>query len=351
MPETVTVKAAILGATGYTGEELVRLLARHPQVELTALTSHSYVGKPYSEVYPHMAGIADHVCEEEGIEALADRADVVFVALPHGHAAQKVNAQLLSRAKVIDLGADYRLKSQATYEEWYGVSHASPGLLPEAVYGLTEWNRDDIRKARLLANPGCYPTCSALSLAPLLKAGLVEPDSIIIDSKSGVTGAGRSLKQDLHYAECAESIKAYGVASHRHTPEIEQSLSGISGQAVSLTFTPHLVPMSRGILITAYARLTQAIGSDLVRAYYEKTYQGEPFIRLCPPDAMPETRWVKGSNFCDIGFRIDERNRRIIVVAAIDNLVKGAAGQAIQNMNLMFGLDETAGLLSPPLFP
>jgi N-acetyl-gamma-glutamyl-phosphate reductase len=345
------VKAAILGATGYTGEELARLLARHPQAALVSLTSHSHVGKAYSDVYPHMRGIVDQICEEEDIEGLAERADVIFIALPHGHAASKVNARLLERVKVIDLGADYRLKEQSAYEHWYGVAHASPELLPKAVYGLPEWHREAVRNARLLANPGCYPTCSSLSLAPLLKAGLIEPDSIIIDAKSGVTGAGRAVKQDLHYVECSESIKAYGLVTHRHTPEIEQSLGSISGQAVSLTFTPHLVPMSRGILVTAYARLTRNVGEAELREVYLDTYRSEPFVRLCPAGAVPETRWVKGSNFCDIGFRVDERNQRVIVVGAIDNLLKGASGQAVQNMNLMFGLEETLGLLDAPMFP
>lgn len=345
------IKAAIVGATGYAGAELVRLLAQHRQVELVALTSHSYSGQSFEQVYPHFRNQMKLVCAGDDLAPIVDQADVVFFALPHGHVAQKVDAEALQKTRIIDLGADFRLDDAAEYEHWYGLAHPNAPLLEQAVYGLPEWYRDEIRAARLIANPGCYPTCSALALAPLLKAGLVQSESIIIDAKSGVTGAGRALALGHHFNECNESIKAYGIATHRHTPEIEQTLRTVSGKPVTLTFTPHLVPMNRGILATIYANLAPGATDSDLRAAYETTYQNEPFVRLLPEGAYPETRWVKGSNFCDIGFRVDTRSNRVIVVASIDNLVKGAAGQAIQNMNLMFGLEETAGLESFPIFP
>ena len=345
------IKAAIVGATGYAGAELVRLLAQHRQVELVALTSHSYSGQSFEQVYPHFRNQIDRVCLGDDLAPVLDRADVIFFALPHGHVAQKVDAAALQKVRVIDLGADFRLEDAAEYERWYGLAHPNAALLNEAVYGLPEWRRAEIINARLIANPGCYPTCSALALAPLLKAGLIQPEGIIIDAKSGVTGAGRALALGHHFNECNESIKAYGIASHRHTPEIEQTLRTVSGQPVTLTFTPHLVPMNRGILATIYAGLADGVKDSDLRAAYENAYGNEPFVRLLPDGAYPETRWVKGSNFCDIGFRVDARSNRLIVVAAIDNLVKGAAGQAVQNMNLMFELDETAGLEALPLFP
>lgn len=347
----MTVKACVVGATGYAGAELVRLLAQHPQVELTAITSHSYVGQPLEQVYPNFAKRIPLICEGEAIEPLVEQADILFFALPHGHVAQKIDADLLTRTRVVDLGADFRLQSADVYEHWYGLAHPKPELLAQAIYGLPEWCRERIKKARLIANPGCYPTCSALAIAPLLQKGWIDPNSIIIDAKSGVTGAGRALALGHHFSECNESIKAYGVASHRHTPEIEQTLGNIANMPVTLNFTPHLVPMNRGILATIYANLTDSVTEQEVRQAYEAAYHAEPFVRLLPPGMLPETRWVKGSNYCDIAFRLDERTRRIIVVAAIDNLVKGAAGQAIQNMNLMLDLEETAGLEAIPLFP
>lgn len=345
------IKAGVVGATGYAGAELVRLLVQHPQVEVSVLTSHSYAGQPFEQVYPGFSKRLNVICADETVESLFDQVDVLFFALPHGHVARQIDSNTLVNCRVIDLGADFRLGDAQTYESWYGLAHPKPALLEQAVYGLPEWFRDDIQSARLIANPGCYPTCSTLALAPLLKMGCIDPGSIIIDAKSGVSGAGRALALGHHFGECNESIKAYGVTTHRHTPEIEQTLSTLAQAPVTISFTPHLVPMNRGILATVYAGLSQPITADEVRAAYESAYADAPFIRLLPAEALPETRWVKGSNFCDIAFRIDERTQRIIVVAAIDNLVKGAAGQAIQNMNLMFGLAETTGLEAIPLFP
>lgn len=354
------IKVAIIGATGYAGAELVRLLARHPHVELLSLTSTSYVNQLFSQAYPAFDDAfstdEEPVCQAEDWAALAETADVIFCALPHGHAAEKIKLDWLSKnasraLRIIDLGADFRLQHADTYAHWYGLPHPNPELLEAAVYGLTEWNRDAIADARLIANPGCYPTCSTLATLPLLKNGLIQPDSLIIDAKSGISGAGRALHLDRHYGECSESMKAYGLANHRHTPEIEQALSAFAGVSpFSITFTPHLVPMNRGILATVYARLESGVTEDAIRDAFESCYAHEPFIRLLPPGVYPETRWVKGSNFCDINWVVDKRSNRVIVVAAIDNLVKGAAGQAIQNMNRMLNLDEREGLDMIPLF-
>ena len=348
-------KVAIVGATGYAGAELVRLLARHPQVELTALTSTSYVNQALSRAYPAFEDAVEQICEAEDWATLAETADVIFCALPHGHVAEKIKLDWLSKTarplRIIDLGADFRLHRADDYAHWYGLPHPNPALLEAAVYGLTEWNRDAVADARLIANPGCYPTCSVLATLPLLKDALIQPDSLIIDAKSGISGAGRALHLDRHYGECSESMKAYGLATHRHTPEIEQALATFAGiSPFSLTFTPHLVPMNRGILATVYARLEAGVSETTIREAFEACYADEPFVRLLPPGVYPETRWVKGSNFCDINWVVDVRNNRVIVVAAIDNLVKGAAGQAIQNMNCMLELDEQTGLDMIPLF-
>ncbi|EKE02222.1 MAG: hypothetical protein ACD_20C00410G0008 [uncultured bacterium] len=345
------IKAGIVGSTGYVGAELVRILLQHPEVELSCATSHSYIGKKFEQVYENFREICDLECQEENIEDLADKVDVIFLALPHGIASKKINSDILSKVKIIDIGADFRLKNKDIYELWYETDHHSEGLLKKAVYGLCEWRREEIKKASLLANPGCYTTCSILSLAPLLKEDIIEEDSIIIDAKSGVSGAGRALNLGIHYNECNESIKAYKLASHRHTPEIEQELSDISGKSIKITFTPHLIPMNRGILVTAYGTLKNNVNYDDIRSIYEKYYAKEHFVRITKKGIFPETRWVKGSNYCDIGFAIDERTNRIIVVGAIDNLIKGAAGQAVQNMNLMFGFKETMGLTNIPIFP
>jgi N-acetyl-gamma-glutamyl-phosphate reductase len=374
-------KVAIVGATGYTGQELVRLLLQHDQVEIKALTSQSYVGNKFSNVYPNATRFTDLVCSEGDIEKLSTEVDVIFVALPHGHAAKAITRKVLDNCRVIDLGADFRLKNPDDYKTWYQLEHANPGLLDEAVYGLPELNRADITSARLVANPGCYATCSILTLAPLLHSNLIDKTSIIIDAKSGVTGAGRSLTLGVHFDEVNESLKAYKVASHRHTPEIEQALQAVADHPLTLTFTPHLIPMNRGILVTAYANLKKGVKASDINAAYKAKYGNEYFIRLYNDandgDAeanrsgaggsgsggggssgksneaytLPETRWVKGSNFCDIGVTVDERNHRLIAIGAIDNLVKGAAGQAIQNMNVLFGFDETTGLKQMPIFP
>jgi N-acetyl-gamma-glutamyl-phosphate reductase len=345
------IKAAIVGATGYAGQELVRLILQHPNVNLRFATSKSYIDKKYENVYENFYNLTDIVCSEDELEQLADEVDVIFIALPHGIASGKVNENILKKVKIIDLGADFRLNDVDTYESWYNTPHNNQETLSQAIYGLCEWNREKIKTTNLVANPGCFTTCSILSLAPAIKDNTIEEDSIIIDAKSGVSGAGRSLNLGIHFAECNESIKAYKVAGHRHTPEIEQELSILSGKNITLSFTPHLVPMNRGILTTCYAKLKADFDYQEIRKSYEKYYQNEHFIRLLPEGVFPETRWVKGSNFIDIGFAIDKRTNRLIVIGALDNLIKGAAGQAIQNMNLLFGLEETAGINSIPIFP
>jgi len=352
--QSAKVKVAIVGATGYTGQELVRLLLRHPQVEVNAVTSRSYVGKKLSDVFPSLRNNTALVCTDTELAALAKNNDFVFLALPHGEAAGSVTKDVLNDCKIIDLGADFRLESAAEYKQWYHLEHANPALIKDAVYGLCELNRDAIAGARLIANPGCYATCSILALAPVLKDALIVPESIVIDAKSGVSGAGRGLTLGSHFNECNETIKAYALASHRHTPEIEQVLSHHSGGTIKLSFTPHLMPMNRGILVTAYATLQDGVDCAKVQAAYLALYAHAQFVRVYDAEAdaaLPETRWVKGSNYCDIGFRIDQRCNRIIVVAALDNLLKGAAGQAIQNMNIMSGFDESTALEELPIFP
>lgn len=344
------IKAGIIGATGYAGSELVRILTSHPQVELVSLTSQSYAGKSYSEVYESYRHIPSYICEEEDMEKMAEICDVIFMALPHGVASKKVTDEILSKCKIIDLGADFRLQDIETYESWY-TTHYAKDILPEAVYGLCEINRDKIAGRRIVANPGCYTTCSILSMYPLVKEGMVDLSSIIIDAKSGATGAGRSLSLGNHYCELNESVKAYKVAAHRHTPEIEEQLSYAAGENIVINFTPHLIPMDRGILATCYAKLNGDYTYEDIRAAYEKHYGSEHFIRLTKEGTFPETKWVKGSNFVDIGFAVDKRTCRVIVIGALDNLFKGAAGQAVQNMNILFGLDETEGIDYVPIFP
>jgi N-acetyl-gamma-glutamyl-phosphate reductase len=295
--------------------------------------------------------IASNKLVDEDIDEMAKKVDVLFIALPHGIASNKITTDILEKTKVIDLGADYRLDDLSVYEKWYGVSHGSKELINEAVYGLCELKREDIKKTNLIANPGCYTTCSILSLMPLVKNNLIDNNSIIIDAKSGVTGAGRALNLGTHFTECNESIKAYKIASHRHTPEIEQQLSGVTNSSVTISFTPHLIPMNRGILTTSYASLNKKYTTKDIKEVYENCYKDEQFIRLLPEGVFPETRWVKGSNYCDINFQIDERTNRIIVLGAIDNLIKGAAGQAVQNMNIIFGLKESTGIKMVPAFP
>lgn len=343
------IKVGIIGATGYAGGELVRLITQHPKAELVTMTSQSYAGQEYKEVYSNYSHL-DYVCEEEHIEEMAEKCDVIFLALPHGVASKKINADILSKTKIIDLGADFRIQDVDVYEKWY-TTHYSKDILPEAVYGLCEINRDKIKGKRIVANPGCYTSCSILSLYPLVKEGMIDLSSIIIDAKSGATGAGRGLSLGNHYCELNESVKAYKVASHRHTPEIEEQLSIAAGQDIVLNFTPHLIPMDRGILATCYATLNKKYTYDDIRKAYEKHYGNEHFIRLTKEGVFPETKWVKGSNFVDIGFTVDERTNRVIVIGALDNLFKGAAGQAVQNMNIIMGIEETTGIDYVPIFP
>lgn len=345
------IKAGIIGATGYAGGELVRILTGHKDVEIKWYGSRSYIDKKYAEVYQNMFQIVDDKCMDDNMEALADQVDVIFTATPQGLCASLVNEEILSKVKIVDLSADFRIKDVATYEEWYKIQHPTPQFIPEAVYGLCEINREAVKKARLVANPGCYPTCSTLSIYPLLKEGLIDPGTIIIDAKSGTSGAGRGAKVDNLYCEVNENIKAYGVANHRHTPEIEEQLSYAAGQPVLINFTPHLVPMNRGILITAYASLKKEVSYEEVKAAYDKYYANEKFVRVLEKDVCPQTKWVEGSNYVDVNFKIDPRTKRVIMMGAMDNLVKGAAGQAVQNMNLMFGLKESEGLELVPMFP
>lgn len=345
------IKVGIIGSTGYAGGELARILLQRDDVEIKWYGSKSYVDQKYAYIYQNMFQIVDDVCMEENMEELAELVDVIFTATPQGLCASLVNEKLLSKVKVIDLSADFRIKDVAVYEKWYKITHPSPQFLQEAVYGLPELNRAAIKKARLVANPGCYPTCSTLAIYPLVKEGLIDTDTLIIDAKSGVSGAGRGAKLDNLYCEVNESCKAYGVAGHRHTPEIEEQLSYGAGKPVILNFTPHLIPMNRGILITAYASFTKKVSYEEVKTVYDNYYKQEQFVRVLEKDVCPQTRWVEGSNFVDVNFKIDERTGRMIIMGAMDNMVKGAAGQAVQNMNLMFGLPENTGLKLVPVFP
>ena len=345
------IKAGIIGATGYAGSELVRILLGHKEVEIKWFGSRSYIDKKYYEVYQNMFQIVEDTCLDDNIEALAEEVDVIFTATPQGYLASILTEDILSKVKIVDLSADYRIKDVATYEAWYKIEHKSPQFIEEAVYGLCEVNREDVKKARLVANPGCYTTCSILTIYPLAKEGLIDMSSIIVDAKSGTSGAGRGAKVDNLFCEVNENIKAYGVASHRHTPEIEEQLGYASGEKVLLNFTPHLVPMNRGILATAYANLKDGVTEEMVRAAYDKYYANEKFVRVLDKGVCPQTKWVEGSNYVDVNFVIDKRTNRVIMMGAIDNLVKGAAGQAVQNMNLMFGFKETEGLELVPMFP
>ncbi len=345
------IKVGIIGATGYAGGELVRLLLGHKEARIVWYGSRSYVDQSYASIYQNMFQLVDAKCMDDNMEALADQADVIFTATPQGLCASLISEDILSKTKIVDLSADFRLKNVKIYEEWYKIGHKAPQYIDEAVYGLCEINREKVKGARLVANPGCYPTCSTLSIYPLLKEGLIDPSTIIIDAKSGTSGAGRGAKTDNLFCEVNENMKAYGVANHRHTPEIEEQLSYAAGTPVLLNFTPHLVPMNRGILITAYASLKKEVSYEEVKAAYDKYYENERFVRVLPKDVCPQTKWVEGSNFVDVNFKIDPRTKRIIMMGAMDNLVKGAAGQAVQNMNLLFGLDEAEGLRMAPMFP
>lgn len=348
---TGMVKVGIIGSTGYAGGELVRLLTVHRDAEIRWYGSRSYIDKKYASVYQNMFQIVDAVCMDDNMEALAEQVDVIFTATPQGLCASLVNEEILSKVKIIDLSADFRIKDVAVYEKWYGITHKSPQFIDEAVYGLCEINREAVKNARLVANPGCYTTCSILTAYPLAKEGLIDMSTLIIDAKSGTSGAGRGAKVQNLFCEVNENMKAYGVASHRHTPEIEEQLGYAAGEEVVLNFTPHLVPMNRGILVTEYAKLKEKVTYEEIKSVYDKYYANETFIRVLEKDVCPETKWVEGSNYVDINFKIDPRTGRIILMGAMDNLVKGAAGQAVQNMNLMFGLKETEGLELVPMFP
>ena len=345
------IKVGIIGATGYAGGELVRLLMGHKDAEIKWYGSKSYVDQKYADVYRNMFQIVDAKCMDDNMEELADQVDVIFTATPQGLCASLVNEEILSKTKIIDLSADFRLKDVNVYEEWYKIEHKAPQYIDEAVYGLCEINRDLVKSAKIVANPGCYTTCSILTAYPLAKEGLIDMSTLIIDAKSGTSGAGRGAKLPNLYCEVNENIKAYGVATHRHTPEIEEQLGYASGEKVVLNFTPHLVPMNRGILATEYATLKKKVTYEEVKAVYDQYYAKEKFVRVLDRDVCPETKWVEGSNYVDIGFKIDPRTNRIIMMGAIDNLVKGAAGQAVQNMNLLFGLPEDEGLELVPMFP
>lgn len=344
------INVGILGSTGYAGQQLVWLLTNHSNANIVFLSSHSYEGDLYSDIYKNYYGFNKNICiNMQEAECKLNSIDVLFIALPHGKSFDITKKALEKGVKVIDLGADFRIKSKATYEQWYGLEHQCSELLGASVYGLPELKRESIKNASLIANPGCYPTASILALAPLLKAKIVDPKSIIIDAKSGVSGAGRNAAIPNIYTECNESIKAYSVASHRHTPEIEQELSHLLGSDLTLVFTPHLVPMNRGILSVCYANLTIDMSQEELYKLYNEFYKDEFFVKVT--EDMPETKYVKGSNMCHIGLRLDKRTGKVIVCSAIDNLMKGAAGQAIQNMNIMFGLDEKTGLNFPAMLP
>lgn len=347
------IKVGIIGATGYAGNELVRLLLGHKDAEIVWLGSRSYIDQNYSDVYRNMFKLVDAKCMDDNMEQLANEVDVIFTATPQGLCASLVNDEILSKTKIIDLSADFRLKDVNVYEQWYKLEHKAPQYIDEVVYGLCEINRDKVSKdTRIIANPGCYTTTSILTLYPMVKEGIINPDTIIIDAKSGTSGAGRGAKVANLFCEVNESMKAYGVGTHRHTPEIEEQLGYACGRDdLKLIFTPHLVPMNRGILVTAYANLAKDVTYEDVKAAYDKYYDKEYFVRVLPKDVCPETRWVEGSNFVDIGFKIEPRTNRLIMMGALDNLVKGAAGQAVQNMNLLFGLPENEGLQLAPMFP
>lgn len=348
------LKVAIVGASGYTGVELIRLLSNHPEVEITAVTSEQSAGKNITSIFPSLTGVFERSLEPLSIDNIASKADLIFTALPHQKAMEVVPHFLKAGKKVIDLSADFRIKDAAIYGAWYE-EHKAPELLKEAVYGLPELHREEIKDARLVANPGCYPTSAILALAPLLKNGLIDNSSIVIDSKSGVSGAGRSATRDTHFPEVNEGFKAYKVAEHRHTPEIEQELSVIADASITVSFTSHLLPVNRGILSTIYASLiSQESGvrsQEELDDLYDEFYKDKQFVRVYPSGSFPNINNVKGSNFCDIGVKLDKRTNRVIIVSAIDNLVKGASGQAVQNMNIMYGFPENTALKGLPVFP
>jgi N-acetyl-gamma-glutamyl-phosphate reductase len=344
------IKVAIIGASGYAGLELVRLLVSHPGCDLAALTSLEYPGRTFDQVFPALAGIVQLPFSDAGPEEIAAQAEVVFTAVPHQAAMGMIPAFLKQGCKVVDLSADFRFRDRDVYEKWYQ-AHTAPELLAETVYGLPELHREEVRRTRLVGNPGCYPTSVILGLAPLANARLLQPDSVIADCKSGVSGAGRQALLGISFCEVNEGFRPYKVLEHRHTPEMEQELSALAGTRVKVTFTPHLVPMSRGILATLYAGLTEDRPEEELQELYQQFYLGHPFVRLHPKGRLPDTRDVRGANFCDLALRVDRESRRVIVLSVIDNLTKGAAGQAVQNFNLMMGFPETMGLEVAPFVP
>lgn len=345
------IKVGIIGSTGYAGGELVRLLYQHKEAEVVWYGSRSYIDKKYSQVFGNFTEIVDEKCLEDNMEELASKVDVIFTATPQGLCSSLITEDILNKVKIIDLSADFRIKDVSTYEKWYGIKHQSPEYIKEAVYGLCEINRDKVSGARIIANPGCYTTCSILTAYPLVKEKIIDANSLIIDAKSGTSGAGRGAKVNNLFCEVNENMKAYGVLTHRHTPEIEEQLGYAAGEDIKVIFTPHLVPMNRGILVTEYANLTRKVSYEEVKEIYDRYYKGEQFVRVLDKDVCPETKWVEGSNYVDVNFKIDERTNRIVMMGALDNVVKGAAGQAVQNMNLLFGLNENEGLNLVPMFP
>lgn len=345
------IKAGIIGGTGYAGQELIRLLVGHPDVRISFITSSSNHGESYAKLYMNYYERMNINCIEMPLDIINQDIDVLFVALPHGLSSTILDQEILNKIKVVDLGADFRLNDVDTYNQWYSPKHINPKLIESAVYGLCELNREAIKKTNLVANPGCYTTCSIISLIPLIINSLINLDSIVIDAKSGITGAGRALSLSTHFSECNENMNAYNPIGHRHTPEIEEKLSLLANQKIQLSFVPHLIPVNRGILTTIYCEPNQLVNYSIIRNAYNALYDGEKFVRLLPEGISAETKWVKGSNFIDIGIFYDERTNRIIITSALDNLVKGAAGQAIQNMNIMFGLNEETGLDCISMFP
>lgn len=344
------LKLGIIGSTGYVGSEIVRILSVRRDIEITTVASDSFAGKPYSSVYPSLRGIMDKKCDAPDIDVISDKADFFITALPHGVSAGIIPGLLAKGRRVIDHSADFRFRDVKIYEKWYKIRHHAPQLAHEAVYGLPELYREKIRSARLVADPGCYPTCSVLAIAPALVKKLASPRGIIIDAASGVTGAGRKSELSYSFCEVDENFRAYGVGSHRHTPEIEQELSLLAGEEVLVSLTPHLAPMKRGMLATSYLSLTKnGLTSSDVREVYAEYYKDEPFVRVLPAGQLPETKFVTGSNYIDISVTVDQRLNRLIVISALDNLGKGSAGQAVQDLNLMAGLPETEGLLAPGL--
>ncbi len=345
------IKAAICGGSGYTGAELLRILSGHPEVEITAVTSEKSAGKKVTDLFPHLHKYAHLVYELLDKEKILQKADLFFMALPHAASQEAVDYFFKNGKKVIDLSADYRISDAAVYEEWYKTPHNYKDTLNKAVYGLPELHREEIKNARLIANPGCYPTSAILGLYPAIKEGIIDIENIIIDSKSGTSGAGRKADIGFSYCEVNEGFKAYGIGVHRHTPEIEQELSGIAGKKITINFTPHLVPMDRGIISTMYGKMLKKIDTADMLSVYKKFYDAETFVNVLDEEVFPNAKNIRGSNYCDIGLKVNKRTNTLIIVSAIDNLAKGASGQAVQNMNIMMGFKETTALESLALFP